>query len=330
MRPAFSVAVVLGLWIVGCDSGPAAVALGSRQQREDRAHHLVRDAVNDLASGATASARGRIDSAVALRGGDASARTRVAVDLMEAGRPEAAERLLLPALSQNNPDALPALGWGALATAAAKRGDSDTERQARERAVERARREIQRFGTRPTTDIERVRRIRELLDLAKYHSLPPADGQAVIAACREAVAVARQSPIARSRLARALADYGASDLEKDEAVETALEAIQFHREQAGGAGEPAELQDAYGWALLRRGQGTDTEAACRVLGDAIEDMPENPDLRFHYALALAACGKRDAAAVELGRALLLRPDFPEAMAAKQSIGESVGDSATKD
>jgi len=330
MRPTLSVAVVLGLWIVGCDSGPAAVALGSRQQREDRALQLVRDAVNDLASGATASARGRIDSAVALRGGDASAKTRVAVDLLEAGRPEAAERLLLPALSQSRADALPALGWGVLATAAAKRGDSETERQARERAGEQARREIERFGTRPATDIERVRRIRELLDLAKYHALPPADGKAVIAACREAVAVARQSPIARSRLARALADHGVSDAEKDEAVETALEAIQFHREQSGGVGESAELQDAYGWALLRRGQGNDTEAACRVLGDTVEDMPENPDLRFHYALALAACGKRDAAEVELGRALLLRPDFPEAMAAKQSLGESLRKATTND
>jgi Tfp pilus assembly protein PilF len=322
MRSTLAAVIFLGFGVVGCDAGPAGVALGSRQQREERALQLVRDAVSDLSKGATSSARGRIDSAVALRGGDASARTRVAVDLLEAGRPEAAERLLMPSLSDTNPSALPALGWGVLATAAAKQGDSETEQQARTRAVEQARREAERFGTRPSTDIERVRRIRELLDLAKYHSLPPADGRQVIAACREAVAVARQSPIARSRLARALADYGRTNAERDEAVETALEAIQFHREQVGAARDLADLHDAYGWALLRRGQGTDTEAACRVLGDAIEDMPENPDLRLHYGLALAACGKRDAAEVELGRALLLRPDFPEAMAAKQAIEET--------
>lgn len=309
-------------FLAGCEAVPAANLFSNKQQRDEQSRLLVRQAVADLTSGAATAARGRIDTAVALRGGDGVAKTLVAIELMELGRPEAAERLLLPFLSLPGATTLPALGWGVLATAAAKRGDTEAELQARERAMVQAKSVAARFGERPTSEIDRARRIRELLDLAKFHGLPPADGKAVVAACREAVAVARQSPVALSRLARALADYADSDADRDSAVDTALEAIQFQREQKGNAIASAELRDAYGWALLRRGRGDDSQAALRVLGDAVEDQPENPELRLHFGMALAAGGQQERALVEIERALLLRPDYPAAQLAKQELGEA--------
>ena len=319
MRPAALALAAFGLILTGCDSPPVGGLVGSRQQRETRAWTLVQEAVSDLATGATASGRGRIDSAVSLLGGDAEAKSRIALELLELGRPEAAERLLLPWLSEPESDRYPPLGWGVLCAAAAKRGEAATAMKARERALAAARREIGRFGERPQGDLERARRVRELLDLASYHGLDPIDGSAMIAACREAVAVARQSPLARSRLATALADHATTDAEREEAVETALESIQFHNEQGTTGADSAMFRDAYGWALLRRGKKGDVAAAMRVLADAAEESPDSPQIRFHLGLAMMAGGRPERAAVELGRAVLLRPDYPEAIAAKNLL-----------
>ncbi|MFM7322282.1 MAG: tetratricopeptide repeat protein [Armatimonadota bacterium] len=307
------------LFLVGCDGAPLGASLGSRESRERRSFEMVRSASEEMALGDAATARSRIDNAISVLGGDVRARTEVARQLLLLGRHEAAERVLYPLLSRDDVTAVPALSWGVLAVAAGRKGDAGTEARARDRARTAASAERAAFGARPRQDLERARLVRRLLDLADYHDMAPVDASAVVAACREAVEVARQSPIARARLARALADHGTTSQDRREAAESGLLALQYAAEQGGAGEQEAMLKDAYGWALVRRGESNDIAAARRVLAEAIDADPENASVRFHYGVALRSAGLLERAAVEFGRAVLLRPDYTEAREARRQV-----------
>ncbi len=309
--------------LAGCESG-GLTALGSRESRERRAFVLVRSASEEMALGDTATARTEIDNAIAVMGGDVRARTEVARRLLLLGRHEAAERVLFPLLSSDDVTAVPALAWGVLAVSAKRKGDPGTEARARDRARTAASAEKAAFGARPKSDLERARLVRRLLDLADYHDLPPADPRAVVETSREAVEVARQSPVARARLARALADHGTSAQDHREAVESGLLALQYALEQGGAGEQDALLKDAYGWALAQRGIADDVAAARRVLAEAADADPENASVRYHLGMALRKAGMLERAAVEFGRAVLLQPDYTEARRARKEVEATPG------
>lgn len=312
-------AALAAIALTGCDASPLGASLASRESRDIQAAAMVRRAVDDMGSGDSATGRSRIDGAVALLGRDTRARAEIARQLVELGRPDAAERLLLPLLDDRANAGVGPLAWGILAMAASKKGDRGTEARARARAEAAATAEIARFGARPRDDQGRAEAIRRLLDLADYHALPLiAQPRQEIAACREAVAVARQSPLCRSRLARALADHATTAAERDEAVQNALEAIQYANEQGGFADEAA-LKDIYGWALAQRGRDVDVDGARRVLREAADIDPENASIRYHLGMAFIRDGLGDRAMVELNRALMLRPDYPEAESARREL-----------
>jgi len=313
--------------LCGCDAGTLAPVWGTRESRERRAYAAVRSASEEMALGNTATARARIDSAIAMLGGDETGRTEVARRLLQMGRHEAAERVLFPLLSRDDVAGVPALTWGILAVAANRKGDRGTEARAWDRARTAASNERTMFGARPKNEIDRARTVRRLLDLADYHDLSPGDASSEIEACREAVEVARQSPVARARLAMALADHGESTETRNEAVENGLLGLQYAAEQGGAGDLEATLKDAYGWALVRRGVGDDVSAAHRVLAEAAEVDPENPVVRYHYGMALRKSGLKERAGVEFGRALLLRPDYAEARSARREVEAELGASA---
>lgn len=62
----------------------------------------------------------------------------------------------------------------------------------------------------------------------------------------------------------------------------------------------AEIMDTYAWILLKNGK---VEQALKLLNRAIEISPENPDIRFHYASALAEFGQGKLAMEELSSVL---------------------------
>jgi Flp pilus assembly protein TadD len=64
------------------------------------------------------------------------------------------------------------------------------------------------------------------------------------------------------------------------------------------------IADAYGWALVQRG---DADAGIRVLREARLREPANATLRWHLAAALVKSGKKNEAKEELRAALASNP-----------------------
>lgn len=56
------------------------------------------------------------------------------------------------------------------------------------------------------------------------------------------------------------------------------------------------IQDTYGWILLQSGRA---ESALMVLQKALDNLPGNPDIRYHYIAALAQTGEKEKAKKEL-------------------------------
>ncbi len=81
----------------------------------------------------------------------------------------------------------------------------------------------------------------------------------------------------------------------------------------------AQVADAYGWALYERG---DISAALQLLAKAIRLAPDRPDMRWHFAQALADAGRAVAARQQID--LLLRdPQFRDqapARALRRALG----------
>ena len=61
-------------------------------------------------------------------------------------------------------------------------------------------------------------------------------------------------------------------------------AIDFARRAYEAAPSRAEIADTYGWIMLRKGN---TVQAVELLNTAIAGAPENSDIRYHFASALA-------------------------------------------
>ena len=78
-----------------------------------------------------------------------------------------------------------------------------------------------------------------------------------------------------------------------------------------------QFQDTYGWIAYRRG---DLAEAVAHLEPAAEGLPEDPRVRYHLGLALAASGRREEALAALGAAREMlgeaRPDYRGALEAE--------------
>jgi putative PEP-CTERM system TPR-repeat lipoprotein len=80
----------------------------------------------------------------------------------------------------------------------------------------------------------------------------------------------------------------------------------------------AAVADTLGVILLQQGK---TERALQLLRAAAEDTPEMPDIRYHYAMALARSGDRKAARTELQKALAGNRPFDRAEDARKLLAE---------
>ena len=79
------------------------------------------------------------------------------------------------------------------------------------------------------------------------------------------------------------------------------------------APERAEIIDTYGWLLIKGGR---LEKGLSLLEKAAKRAPENGDIRYHLAAALAKAGDQTRARNELGTLLESGKDFPEKSAAQ--------------
>lgn len=71
--------------------------------------------------------------------------------------------------------------------------------------------------------------------------------------------------------------------------------------------------DTLGWILVSRG---DVERGLPILRNAAKLAPRNPEIRYHYAVALGKAGSKDLARKELSEALALGQTFPDEGAAR--------------
>jgi putative PEP-CTERM system TPR-repeat lipoprotein len=78
--------------------------------------------------------------------------------------------------------------------------------------------------------------------------------------------------------------------------------------------QSATVKDTLGWILLVQG---DKARAISLLKEAAASSPNAPEIRYHYAVALAQAGDKAKARQELDAALKHQGDFPGKAAAEQ-------------
>ena len=95
----------------------------------------------------------------------------------------------------------------------------------------------------------------------------------------------------------------------EESLNRAFEAVRSFRNS-----EVTAFLDTYGWVRLRQGN---VDEALSYLRRAAEGLPENPQVRYHYSLALFESGNVAAAHDEVAAAIDAGQDFPELEAARE-------------
>lgn len=74
------------------------------------------------------------------------------------------------------------------------------------------------------------------------------------------------------------------------------------------------IQDTYGWILVQKGM---VESGLIALEQAISNLPNSPDIRYHLAVALAKVGEKNRAREELSLALKSKEPFGDRVAAEK-------------
>ena len=77
-------------------------------------------------------------------------------------------------------------------------------------------------------------------------------------------------------------------------------ALPFAEKAFKAAPKSAAIADTYGWILLRAGK---TDQALELLRDAAQRIPENAEVQYHYAAALAQAGRKADARPVLQKAM---------------------------
>jgi tetratricopeptide (TPR) repeat protein len=100
-----------------------------------------------------------------------------------------------------------------------------------------------------------------------------------------------------------------------------VRALDFARQAYELLPDRAEIADTYGWLLVETGK---VEQGITLLEKAVEQAPDNPDIRYHWAAGLAKAGDKTLALAEL-RELLGAPGPFSERAAAQALLEDLSD-----
>jgi Flp pilus assembly protein TadD len=93
-------------------------------------------------------------------------------------------------------------------------------------------------------------------------------------------------------------------------------ALQTARSAHELAGTVPNVQDTYGWLLVRAGRLSE---ALPLLQAAAAGLPDSPEVRYHLAAALAQAGQKDEARVLLTDTLLDPQPFDERAEAERLL-----------
>jgi predicted Zn-dependent protease len=248
---------------------------------------------------------------------------QVAQRLLEAGRPADAAQFLGRVL--RDPDRGVAWDpwlWSVLADAWTKTDDRKQAAQAAAEAATRARAILGDIGAAEAGEPEAGEpgAVRRFLQAGSYFLEVREDTSRALLALREAVRRAPDNPETLNALGYALADKGKTREEFQEALKLTRLALQ------NAPGNPM-IMDSVGWALFKNG---DLAGARRILRESVDEAPDQAELRYHLGVVYAQQGLTGEADIELSRALILKPGYPEARRARALLRQAPGEGVVED
>lgn len=308
----------ISLWAIlsgGCGLTSLSTAAGQARAQE-QFDQAVGRAIAAFTRGDTRAAGDALRSA-ASQGGDRGATyAQIGQDLVRRGHAKEAAAFLQAAVEKPEPAADPTL-WATLAEAYRQTGNGRkadaSDRQAKTRA-ENIYRTIDRSRRRADGPA-----IARLLSAGAYYGDHAGDLARALEVLREAARLAPDEPVTLNALGYTLADKGTTTEQRSEALALTRKAARL------ALGNPVIL-DSYGWALFKTG---DLPGARSALRAAVDGAPAIPELRYHLGVVYGALGLAHEAERELARALLLRPDYPEAEKARARLRRPPGQGVTQ-
>jgi len=133
--------------------------------------------------------------------------------------------------------------------------------------------------------------------------------QEALATYRDALKLAPNNGVVLNNLAYLITQTG-GDLDE------ALSLAQHARQQLPKANETPETLDTIGFIYLKKNL---TASAIDVFRELVNEVPNNPEFHYHYAMALAQNGDKDGALQELNTALQCHPNGSEEKQIKELI-----------
>lgn len=134
----------------------------------------------------------------------------------------------------------------------------------------------------------------------------PTEAQAVF---EKVLADHPETSLAANNLAWLLAETG---VRLDESLNLAQTATRLDPANAS-------FRDTLGWVYLKRGV---TDLAIRAFSESVRLAPNEPQYRYHLAMAYSKAGESEKASSELKRVLTQRPDFKDAQVLLESLPKS--------
>lgn len=142
--------------------------------------------------------------------------------------------------------------------------------------------------------------------------------QAYVSAGQPAAAIKQYERTIQGERPNAMALNNLAWLYHEAGDARALETAKRAYTAAAGA---AAIADTYGWILVQSGR---VEDGLPILEKAVADSKSQPDIRYHYAAALAKSGKRDLALRELQVLSRVEQTYPSAQEARKLLNDLGG------
>lgn len=294
--------------LAGCGVVPT-----SRPEIADTIDQMMRSALDDLKKGNSKSGQATLDGLIRAQGSTSDAYVQVATFLNDNGRPDDALALLDPALKKSATNWDPNL-WAARATALGLQKNTAGREAASREADTRAKTVLAARGQTPSQGRAAADAAVRFYQAGTYFHTVKKDTPTAIRAWRESLRLQPTNPVVLNALGYTLADEGRSRADLEEALDLTRRAYEQLPD------EPA-IQDSYAWALFKKG---DVAVARRLLRKAVDDAPNNPELRFHMGIIYAELDQIEAADAEFARALRLRPGYEEAEDARKKLRRPAG------
>lgn len=299
----------------GCTPpAPVTSTLIPRGERFQLADGFVKEAVGayntgDVSKGDAAAQRAVILFTSTLTGDFSDeGYIEVAKRLAAKGRPQDAVRLLDPLTTDKRVADDPLL-WATLADVARQAANAPRAEQAQLNASAAARKIVAAFGSTPPGGAAAVKQAERASRAGQYFDEHTKEYAKALRAYREAHRLLPNDPFTRNNLGYLLAERGTTAAEFEEAVRLTRAVVEKYPD------EPIFL-DSFGWALFQRNDAAqkDREGAEWRLRQAVDAAPELAECRYHLAVVYDALDKHDDAQREAERAVILKPDYGEAIA----------------